>query len=298
MAAVLEHKPGFYPLHTILEEARLLGVPVLPPDVHLSGVKYLVERNEAGRDCIRVPLTQIKRFSPETAAQLVLERALHPFTSLEDLMQRVTLAKDVWENLARSGALRAWGERREVLWQVRALAAVFAPPGHEEQGQLDFEMPWQLPDLTPLTQSEELTWDFQTQGLTTGPHPLALQRPDLERFGARAIGDLQKQASGSRVLVAGAVITRQRPPTAEGMCFVILEDETGRVQTAITPPVYEKFARVLRESGLLVEGKVEDGGEMSRNAYRSVSISRIWPLSAVCGPISNGATGHPEKSGD
>ena len=299
MAGVLEHKPGFYPLQTLLEEARLLGVTVLPPCLLRSGVKYLLENDEqAGveqsRAAIRVPLTQIKEVAVESAQSIVLERALAPFRSIADGVERLNLGRDEWENLARSGALTCFGPRREVLWQVgAALRTKLAG----DQLSLDFQSTLKPPALTPLQPAELIAWDFETQGLTTDPHPIAFHRLDLERLGASTIHDLRYQAAGSRALIAGAVISRQRPPTAKGMCFSILDDETGRVPTALTPPLYEKFAQVLRAPALLVEGRVEDGGAVAGNRYRSVLIGRIWLLDRVCGaPISGGVVGHPGES--
>jgi hypothetical protein len=80
------------------------------------------------------------------------------------------------------------------------------------------------------------------------------------------------------------------------MCFIILEDETGRLPTAIIPEVYEKYHTTLRAKGLLVEGKLEDGGVLSGNRYRSILIGRIWPLEQVAGDIWAGAGGFPGES--
>ncbi len=85
------------------------------------------------------------------------------------------------------------------------------------------------------------------------------------------------------------------------MCFLILEDESGRLPTAMTPPVYERFERVLREPGLLVEGRLEAPPEEKRNGkagtYRSVLIDKVWSLETLCQIRSvHGAAGHPGQS--
>lgn len=286
MAAVMEHKPGFYPLNTVLEEARHCGVQILRVDIHRSDIKYRVENG-----AIRLPLTQIKGLSAESAASIVLERAQNPFTTLEDCYHRVTLHRDVWENLARSGAFNSFGARRDILWSIGELARRIGASGQEQQ-TLDenaFFGSWEeMPDLRSLTGAETTLWDFQTMGLTAGPHPVALHRPYLTKLGADTIRELETKKPGGRVLIGGAVISRQRPPTAKGMTFVILEDETGRLPTAITPPVYEKFRVQLRDSGLLVEGKLENAGYGQVGNYRSVLIYRLWPLQQTLG----GNAGH------
>jgi error-prone DNA polymerase len=296
MAAVLEHKPGFYPLQTLLEEARHLGVQVLPPCLHRSGIKYLLEDGK-----IRVPFSQVKTVTPESAALIVLERALSDFTSLEESVHRLPfLDREQWENLARSGALGDFGARRDVLWRVRLLLRE-RPQG--EQLRLDFtghEATANAPALPLLQAHERITWDFETQSLTTGPHPLSLHRPNLKRLGATTILELREHRDGERVLVGGAVISRQRPPTAKGMGFLILEDETGRLPTALPPHVLDRFKAALRAPALLVEGRLEDAmnGPASpchtlegASTYRSVLIGRVWPLESTtssgephCGP--------------
>ena len=285
MAAVLEHKPGFYPLHTILEEARASGVKVLPPCVHRSSVTYLLERvkNELA---IRVPLTQIEQLSPERAAPIILERVLKPFDSLDDLFRRVHLPSQAWDNLARSGALSTFGSRREVLWHLGRLSKLAPKQPTDQLAFDDLELPrdrvlFQVPSV-----EQSIVWDFATCHLTTGPHPIALRRAFLQKLTARPIADVFKMPTGTRVLVAGAVISRQRPPTAKGVCFLILEDESGRLPTALPPGLFE---RELRAPSLVVEGTLEAPPEEARDAkrggkvgvYRSLLIHRLWSLDAL-----------------
>ena len=221
----------------------------------------------------------------------------------------MALSPTAWANLARSGALEIFGARRQVLWHLGRLQKLAAK--HRDQLSFDDPLPLQLPverpPAFPLPPAGEMAWDFATMNLSSGPHPLALRRPDLGRLGAKPIRELFAMQPGTRVLVAGSVISRQRPPTAKGMCFLILEDESGRLPTAITPPVYEKFTHTLREPGLLIEGRLEAPPEEQRKGsakgvYRSVLIERAWSLGeivrgAMQAPLAtHGATGHPGEN--
>jgi error-prone DNA polymerase len=297
MAAVLEHKPGFYPLSSIIEEAKHCGVKILPIDIRTSDVKYRLERGY-DNGAIRIPLTQIKGVSAEVAAPIVLERLERPFATLEDLYKRVRIDREQWDNMARSGALNVFGERRQVLWRLGELQRLLGPSGREQAALDALELPQDsLPHLRRLSTAEQITWDYQTQGITAGPHPVALHRPYLERLGATPIKELAQRKLGERVLVAGAVISRQKPPTARGMCFVILEDETGRLPTAITPPVYEKYHREVRSVSLIVEGKLEGSGPGQIGFYRSILIGRLWPLDRALGGYTlGGYSGHPGET--
>ncbi|MEW6283919.1 MAG: DNA polymerase III subunit alpha, partial [Candidatus Eremiobacterota bacterium] len=111
MAAVLEHHPGFFPLSTILEEARRLGVGVLPVDAWKSQVRWSLENS-----ALRVPLTRVQGMSPAAAASLA--EARQGCSSLEALLAAVDLPVDLWESLSRAGAFDSLMTRREALWRV------------------------------------------------------------------------------------------------------------------------------------------------------------------------------------
>ena len=227
----------------------------------------------------------------------MLERALAPFASLDDLFRRVTLPPPVWDNLARSGALSAFGSRREALWHVGRLNKLAPPKPTDQLAFGDLVLPRDRVLLQVPSVEQSIAWDFATCHITTGPHPLALRRAFLTKLTAKPIADVFKLPTGTRVLVAGAVISRQRPPTAKGFCFLILEDESGRLTTALPPGLFERFERELRAPSLVVEGTVEAPPEEARDAkrggkvgvYRSILIERLWSLDALLHERREGA---------
>jgi error-prone DNA polymerase len=63
------------------------------------------------------------------------------------------------------------------------------------------------------------------------------------------------------VAVAGLVTHRQRPPTARGVVFLSLEDETGMVNVICPPPVWESHQpAATAASALLIRGRIERTG--------------------------------------
>src|SRR5207253_598449 len=74
--------------------------------------------------------------------------------------------------------------------------------------------------LKPMTESERLVADFAGMGLSIGRHPMALRREELPMRGILRAIDLRRERQGRRVRVAGMVLARQLPGTAEG--FVCL----------------------------------------------------------------------------
>ena len=70
--------------------------------------------------------------------------------------------------------------------------------------------------------------------------------------------ELTSYEDGRNVLVAGLVITRQRPPSAKGTVFFTLEDQAGLINLVISPKVYRQYRSILRGVPLLVvEGRVQ-----------------------------------------
>ncbi|HTU27961.1 MAG TPA: hypothetical protein VMF07_01175, partial [Solirubrobacteraceae bacterium] len=95
--------------------------------------------------------------------------------------------------------------------------------------------------------------DYGATGLTTAAHPLALLRPRLadDVVSSR---DLRRLDHRTRVRIGGLVVARQRPGTASGIVFVLLEDEFGTINLVIPPAVYERNRLVVRTEPLMLVG--------------------------------------------
>jgi error-prone DNA polymerase len=110
----------------------------------------------------------------------------------------------------------------------------------------------------PLAEAEQVAEDYRTTGLSLSKHPLALMRPFLDRRQVFTAARLQQAPAKSRVRIAGLVICRQRPPTAKGVAFLSLEDETGISNLVVPPEIFERDRGVLLASAFLyAEGRVE-----------------------------------------
>ena len=84
---------------------------------------------------------------------------------------------------------------------------------------------------------------------------MELLRPSL---GPRCPSDELDGISHGRSVVAGMVVARQRPATAKGVVFMLLEDELGTINVIVPPPVYERHRLAVRTASFaLVSGKLE-----------------------------------------
>jgi error-prone DNA polymerase len=141
------------------------------------------------------------------------------------------------------------------LWQLGV-----ATPGRKVPGGTQLALPLDLPappELKGLSSWEAMLADYGTTGLTTSTHPLALLRGRLPADAVTS-RDLERIDHGTRVRAGGLVVARQRPGTANGIVFILLEDEYGTINLIVPPPVYERHRLIVRtEPLMLIEGKVE-----------------------------------------
>ena len=232
----------------------------------------------SGRFCaleegeVRLGLGYVRGLRAEAAERIEAERALRPFASLQDFVDRTGLRRDEQRNLAEVGALNAFGlTRRSALWQVekagRPRGPLFRDGVRGSSGRPDgpriavaARPGWSSSDglLPEMTFPERLSSDLAGTGLTVGPHPVSLYRAELVERGVRRAVDLPRLADGERVRVAGAVICRQRPGTAAGFLFLTLEDETGLVNVIVRPDLFHRERAVLvGEAVLEVDGVLQ-----------------------------------------
>jgi error-prone DNA polymerase len=132
--------------------------------------------------------------------------------------------------------------------------------------------------MTPI---ERIMADYEGTGFTIGPHPMAYRRAEMEARGVRRAVALSGLRDGSRVRVAGAVITRQRPGTAKGFVFLTLEDETGIANIIVRPPVFDRYRITIVETPfLLIEGVLQQ-----QDGVTSVRAEHLEALGAL-GPAA------------
>ena len=122
--------------------------------------------------------------------------------------------------------------------------------------------------------------DYRTTSLSVGVHPLTLLRPHLPE-GTLSSRELEEARAGSSVAVAGMAVARQRPATANGVVFMLLEDEFGQVNLIVPPAVYERFRPLVRsEPLLLARGRFE---RVDRNRNVLVrELESLGPLARRC----------------
>jgi len=299
LCSLLNEQPmGFYPPDALVHEAQRRGIEVLAPDVNRSAAECEIELGPGGNAAggtVRIGLGYVRGVREQDIRRLVTAREQGgPFQGLADLASRAGAGTPALEPLAWSGACDALvkgssdisddaaravphgSARRIALWQLGVVT-----PGRGVPGGTQLALPLDLPApprLRELSAWESMLADYGTTGLTVHAHPLRLLRDRMSPDTVTS-ADLERLEHASRVKVAGLVVARQRPGTANGVVFVLLEDELGTINLVVPAPVYERHRLTIRTEPLMIaEGKLERFG--AGGGVISVLVDQVDSIAA------------------
>jgi error-prone DNA polymerase len=272
---------GFYPPASLVRDAQRRGVEVRPPHVNVSEAKCSIEDG-----AVRIGFEYIASIGEDDAKALAEEqRRGGPFSDVVTLAQRTSLGHDGLESLIASGACDSLGEsRRALLWELGLVPRSQSVPGsggEERQLALPLDPTAETPELPEPSDWERMLADYRQTSLSIGVHPMELLRRHLPA-GVFSSHDLCQAPDRARVAVAGMAVARQRPATANGVVFMLLEDEFGQMNLIVPPPVYERHRAIVRgEPLILAHGTFE---RIERN--QNVVVRKLESLAPVARRIS------------
>ena len=260
VAALLNSQPmGFYAPAQLIADAARHGVEMRPADVQMSEWDSSLEARERGsrQAAVRLGLGRIKGLQHEAGERIVAARAAGLFSEVTDLARRAGLERGMVRVLSRAGALASLaGNRHHASWAALGIETPLAvlPEARIREA---------TPLLRAPSEGEDIVADYAHLGFTLGRHPLALLRDHLNRRQCATAAQIAQAEPGTRVRVAGLVISRQRPGTATGVVFVTLEDETGIINVIVWSTLVEAQRRELLHAQLLgVVGEIQRDGEV------------------------------------
>jgi len=277
LCSLLNAQPmGFYPPASLVRDGQRRGVEVRPPDLNLSADRCGIEDG-----AVRVGLGYVKSVGESEAKAVVVEQ---PYTGIRDLAQRAPVGRAALEALVAAGACDAFGPRRDLLWRLGVAPSGKSAGKGNRQLALPLEPTAEVPVLAEQTDWERMLADYRHTSLSIGVHPLTLLRAHLPGD-VVASSDLHECPNGHRVAVAGMAVARQRPATAKGVVFMLIEDEAGQVNLILPPQVYEAYRAIVRgEPLILARGIFERHG---RN--ENVVVSELETLGPLARRVSSEA---------
>ncbi|MDX1717360.1 MAG: OB-fold nucleic acid binding domain-containing protein [Anderseniella sp.] len=264
---------GFYAPAQLVRDAREHGVTVHAPDVNFSTWDCTLEGAAGEPPQVRLGLRLVDGLK-EADGKMIPSH--HPYTSLPHL-HRSGIPAAAIVRLAEADAFRSLGiDRRQALWQARALARakplpLFAHADAEDTGE---DTPVALPEMAL---GEHVVNDYQTLKLSLKAHPMSFLRGRCEDLGVTDNAALKTLKDMRKVKVAGVVLVRQRPGSAKGVVFITLEDESGVCNIVVWPKVLEAFrGTVMGARLMLVSGRVQRAGDIIHVVADSIEDCTHW----------------------
>jgi error-prone DNA polymerase len=286
-AALLNNQPmGFYAPHVLIGDARRHGLQVLRVSLNASAARC----KPLTPDQLLLGFETVKGIGTDLARAIVAERDAHgPYRSLPDLLRRTGMPRNAAEHLITVGALAEFGlGRRELLWQLGLLVGDTTtcervnPRVRNRQLALELPTEQDMVRLPDMIDWERMVADYGLLGLSPSYHPLALLRADVP-VDVLTAEQVRGARDGAHIRTGGLVVCRQRPGTAKGFVFLLLEDETGVVNVVIRPDLYEAQRSTIRgEPYLCIEGTVQlQSGTLNVIAQRIVPLGTLTSGSAA-----------------
>ena len=272
-AALINSQPmGFYAPAQLVRDAKEHGVIVLPPDVNHSNWDCTLEgseessqrgpfRHEDARHALRLGFRLLRGFAEEHARLIeTVRQGEGAFSSFEEFAQRTQFNRATLQLLSRADAFASLKiERRDAYW--KSLPAREQLPLFDEPLSGSPDDP--TPELPEMSAQDQVVEDYSSAGLTLRKHPISFLRDQLIQLRAVTAEQLAELAPDRRVKVAGLVLMRQRPSTANGITFVTLEDETGVANLVVFPSVWQHFRQTARfATVMMATGRLQREGDV------------------------------------
>ena len=303
MAAAMTNEMGdTKKLALVLEEARRLNVPVLPPSINRSQAHFTVEDGT-----IRMGLGAIKGAGLAAIESIVATREKHgPFTTLFGLVRHLDLravGKKTLECLAGAGALDDLEGHRAQLFEAAGPAVKYAQRLQADRaaGQSSLfgdtfgnahEMEPNLPMVDPWPTARKLKEERELIGFYISGHPLEAYAAEARAFATARLGDAEAiaatapeengrqngygQRQGPSHRFCGIITDIQHRTTRNGkpIVFATLEDFTGQGELVCFASEFDRFQQYLKlDEIVLVRGNVD-----IRGGAVKIKVQEVFPM--------------------
>jgi error-prone DNA polymerase len=203
----------------------------------------------------------LQKVNKDDVEDMLRERNLKSFQSVEDFIFRTGFPKDALENMAIANVFASFGlDRRHSFWQSLEFGRLCGKKQSEQFSLFNEnsgfrQEPGQFRQMSLL---EETSADYRKTGYSLHGNFMRALRLELPWLPPLTSVQLKKLRAGEQVVYAGTVIANQRPPSAKGTGFITLEDECGTVDLILRDAIYEEFKPVIQNSRfLIIHGKIQ-----------------------------------------
>jgi DNA polymerase-3 subunit alpha len=270
MAALLTSETGnTEKVVKYINEARGMGITVLPPDVNSSALDF----TPVG-EAIRFGLRAIKNVGENTVKGILEARnelgRFHSIYQFCDHIDPRLLNKRVIESLIKSGAMDSIGSRRAQLFAVidRAMERAQRRQREKNSGQHGLfggsaataEPPEEpMPDLEEWPEHEMLASEYSTVGFYISGHPLSKYAAKLAELKAVDLAAVEGRRNGEEIAVGGIVLAMRsmRSRKGERWGILTLQDTTGVLEVLAFPESFGRLEAIFKSNApLILKGRV------------------------------------------
>ncbi|QGU00190.1 DNA polymerase III alpha subunit [Candidatus Syntrophocurvum alkaliphilum] len=303
LTSVIDHqdKVVFY-----LQECKLLGISILPPDINESFENFTVSK-----DGIRFGLGAIKNVGFNAVKNIVETRKKEHFTSLYDFCRRVDLSiinKRTVENLILAGCFDSLGISRKqnlsIMEECINLAIAIQQTENSNQLTLFGEEASQIDEPKPTVSGEmdiydKLSREKDVLGFYVSENPLDRYKNILDLVTTCSINELNNSNEEAYVRVAGLAVNLVKRISKKGENYArfILEDLTGRMDMFLFPSAYKEYINSIQpDTILIIEGFFDNREDQPKIAVRKAYpiVDKVKELNIRISPDLSDAN-HKEK---
>ncbi len=275
-----------------VNESSHMGIKVLPPDINESDALFKVVDDET----IRFGLLAVKNVGGGAVESIIQARTQGPFVSLQDLCQRIDsrlVNRKVLESLIKCGALDLFNMPRAQMLVALETLLEFASRSQKEKakGQMSFfdagvsqngfkNTVNNIPQVKEWPEPQLLAFEKEMLGFYVTGHPLARYAHALKRFTSSSTANLHEYEDGREIKLVGLIAKIKQTVTRakqEKMAILKLEDLDGIVEVLVFPAAFQKSARYIQPSTVvLVKGRLD-----RREDTPKIVANDLYPMDAV-----------------
>jgi DNA polymerase-3 subunit alpha/error-prone DNA polymerase len=306
VCSLLNSQPmGFYSPRTLIQEAKSRNLIFLPLHILKSKWEYQLEpigqiepltkekldRNKVtpfkGQNlhAVRQGFLSLQYVNKSTVTQIESWQTLHQDRFHDDSLAEDLLKSLIFETqippqqieiVIQSGAFSFTKQSTaSILWMFKNIISDRGKPISQMITELQFQ--YKSPNLPIISELKSRTKDYQQFGYSLNQHPIEWIRelhPHFKTSQLLKSHDLKRCYHNQRVSTLGLLAIKQKPPTANGVCFLSLEDEFGISNIIVWPDIYKKYRIILSQSRfLIVTGKIQN-----KIGIVNLLAEHIWPV--------------------
>ncbi len=274
----------------LIDEAKKLGITVLPPDVNESDVHFLVVNGG-----IRFGMNAIKNVGANAVRSLIASRELYgKFHNLFDFCKRVDLRivnKKTMESLIQAGACDSFGSHRAQQFATIERATQYGQEsqGKQSRGQDSLfdggskaskqEHIPAMVEAQPWSETEKLAREKAMLGFYLSGHPLLKYAKEMKAFSTASMGNTQGVKPGSVVRICGILSDIKKKTDKKGnmMAFAKIEDFTGKGECIFFASIYKDCQDHVKDDAIvMLIGKADEAGDTLK-----IIVNEVHPIEFV-----------------